>query len=1086
MKFGKYLAKRQLELPEYSNHFINYKVLKKLMKSLGGDPRKQSVSAEEIEAQLQAHKVTFFFRVERELEKVNAFYLQKEAELKLRLAALLEKKKNVRLKLGPLLKTSATFIALQEGFLRFRRDLDKLEQFVELNATGFSKVLKKWDKRSKSHTKELYLSTAVEVQPVFHREDIAELSDLSTTCLLELEAWAEGQEVTFDRRVSEDTTLERTNEELDFDFLRNITHETDSTIDEWIAGLARAPDAGDRITRVFLHAISFRASDRTLRALYATGRVDTAAKDEINERTPLHEAAITGRAIVLDLVLPSQTAVAAHTDIYGRTPLHYACLHGCSGMIARLLDAGAPINGLDQDNFTALLFATTHNQAACAQELIRSGARIDPVSEQDYIPLNLASQKGLYEITEMLLRAHARILPDAEGLYPQHLVAHAGHARLIPLLKAFDADIDQVDGLVGWTALVHASSEGHVETVRALLAADANIYFLDSKNLSPVYYAAWEGHLDCLKVLLHAMGDRDRSVLAGRPEDSDTTVFDSVGAALLKNLRTPKRAAEDRPPFDDSAMESDAEAIPDLALPPPIIPLRRYGHNFLDKKTFVEISFDTGEVSASAGRRGATAGDMPASRASQHAIRIYSQAGIPAAKLTISSKLLDLIPRNLLLPLADDAKTLSFQIDRLDELTIDFEIFPTFGSKLIAKAVALPQIFMVPSGSGQCRLPLFDLRLHTIGEIAFKFHVIKPYQGTPLEITSSAVYWKSTSQVEAAAPAAAEVVSSTWAAAGLAGGGVGVGGLGSSLGLSSSLGASLATSHNTHLSVSQTNHAHSFVTASSLSGEYVRVFVQLTRDLVPVVYNKWAFPVHGLDLPVCELTAEQFQTFGRAGAPRDARARIAGAAGARAVFDALSDSFVTLADVLALLDVATNVDICILYPTDVEKEYLNIVSITADENSFIDAILTVVFDHARAVRQEHAAKARSVVFSSLNPRICTALNWKQPNYPVFFGMRLYDDLRFQSAHDLPVAGKEDRRCVSIKEAATFAASNNLMGLICPSIILNTVPALVESIREYGLVLVAQSYEGLTQDNIALSIDGVQDRKTLEFNETIDM
>lgn len=33
MKFGKYLAKRQLDLPEYADYFIDYKALKKV--SLG-------------------------------------------------------------------------------------------------------------------------------------------------------------------------------------------------------------------------------------------------------------------------------------------------------------------------------------------------------------------------------------------------------------------------------------------------------------------------------------------------------------------------------------------------------------------------------------------------------------------------------------------------------------------------------------------------------------------------------------------------------------------------------------------------------------------------------------------------------------------------------------------------------------------------------------------------------------------------------------------------------------------------------------------------------------------------------------------
>ncbi len=60
--------------------------------------------------------------------------------------------------------------SLEEGWRLFERDLGKLQQFIEINATGFRKILKKWDKRSKSNTKELYLQRQVEVQPCFNRE----------------------------------------------------------------------------------------------------------------------------------------------------------------------------------------------------------------------------------------------------------------------------------------------------------------------------------------------------------------------------------------------------------------------------------------------------------------------------------------------------------------------------------------------------------------------------------------------------------------------------------------------------------------------------------------------------------------------------------------------------------------------------------------------------------------------------------------------------------------------------------------------------------------------------------------------------
>lgn len=40
-------------------------------------------SSQDTQTSLQANKATFFFRLERELEKVNTFYLQKEAEVHL-------------------------------------------------------------------------------------------------------------------------------------------------------------------------------------------------------------------------------------------------------------------------------------------------------------------------------------------------------------------------------------------------------------------------------------------------------------------------------------------------------------------------------------------------------------------------------------------------------------------------------------------------------------------------------------------------------------------------------------------------------------------------------------------------------------------------------------------------------------------------------------------------------------------------------------------------------------------------------------------------------------------------------------------
>ncbi|KAF2204706.1 SPX-domain-containing protein [Delitschia confertaspora ATCC 74209] len=155
MKFGKNIQNWQLKIPEYAVSFVDYKALKKLIKKLSTTPvipAQRVYGGHEVldpQTSLQANKATFFFRVERELEKVNTFYLQKEAELRLRLSTLLDKKKVMQQHPESVSKVSSRYIALEEGLKQFSMDLNKLQQFVEVNATAFSKILKKWDKASK-------------------------------------------------------------------------------------------------------------------------------------------------------------------------------------------------------------------------------------------------------------------------------------------------------------------------------------------------------------------------------------------------------------------------------------------------------------------------------------------------------------------------------------------------------------------------------------------------------------------------------------------------------------------------------------------------------------------------------------------------------------------------------------------------------------------------------------------------------------------------------------------------------------------------------------------------------------------------
>jgi len=144
------------------------------------------------------------------------------------------------------------------------------------------------------------------------------------------------------------------------------------------------------------------------------------------------------------------------------------------------------------------------------------------------------------------------------------------------------------------------------------------------------------------------------------------------------------------------------------------------------------------------------------------------------------------------------------------------------------------------------------------------------------------------------------------------------------------------------------------------------------------------------------------------------------------------------------------------------------------------------------LRERSPDSMRSIVFSSYNPTVCTALNWKQPNYPIF----LCNDLGREGELAVSASTQSSgRRTTSIKEAVRIAQNNNFMGLICCSRLLDMIPALVEAIKAQGLVLVTDKSgepAGKAQlddpfPRLPAGIDGVlKANGILRFNESIDM
>lgn len=133
VEFGKKLKERQY--PEWQRYYINYKLMKKKV-------RQYAQQAQE-GTQDRRHVLKEFSKMlDHQVEKTVLFFLEQQGHLASRLRALGEKCEALTQ-----LNDVAEVHALREAYRALGQDLLKLLNFVEMNAIGVRKILKKFDKR---------------------------------------------------------------------------------------------------------------------------------------------------------------------------------------------------------------------------------------------------------------------------------------------------------------------------------------------------------------------------------------------------------------------------------------------------------------------------------------------------------------------------------------------------------------------------------------------------------------------------------------------------------------------------------------------------------------------------------------------------------------------------------------------------------------------------------------------------------------------------------------------------------------------------------------------------------------------------
>lgn len=967
----------------------------------------------------QMKKAAFFFKLQRELDKINAFYLQKEAELKLRMITLLSKRQAAINRIPPdsvdleSIKDHVEWKAVIEGFTLLQNDLLKLQQFVDINGIGFRKILKKWDKRSKSATKELYLVRQVEVQPVFNRQLITEFSDTVTACLLNLtdadvpiSETLQSELSLHDSVLNAQLSREPLTRSRAFVDLENMVrsavanNDVEATRQALIAAndLVTAPDGQTFVARIlWKSAIDAEPELADLILDSPTTPCDFKFVDDINGRTCMHEAASAGALRLINLCI-SKGVEVNRRDSYGRTALHYGVIGGHTDCVRQLLAAKADPLVLDMDDYSPLYYAVVYGHLDCVRALLEFGAE-DGLHAHDVNLLSFACQYGHVEIAILLLGKGAKQIPNTNGEYPIHLAAAAGHDGICKLLvERAKETIDIPDKFNEWTPLFHAAHKGRTAVVKTLIDAGCNPQAVDETGKTAIFYAGWYGHVESVSLLLQTTQE---SIVA--------TAAPSVPQSQLPET------SEHKPRLEAELADMDTDLIPSLALPPPIMPFRIYGHNYLDKQYLVQITLGQPYSRFSAGAHEspveitAWSWDQPIGTPHPRPQSLLKMVMTSRAENTA-------VPVSLTIPLSEDRDVITFQVQDLSELSLEFSFYPKFGSKTIGRAAVLPSVFKDLKDSKIISLAILDHRLHIIGRVIFEACIIRPFGGVTLQPGGALeTYWKSSSQFSSKVD---HVVSSP---------------------------SALDSTHTSPSNHSILNPSGS-VMISSLSNDFITFVVQGTRDLVPVVHSEWNLPVEGLSIGVSDVTSDQFTAIakrqGRSLDPSSVRTPMTTQQWA----DLVSKTMTTLEEVFSVLPPDIGVNIHVAYPNRAIRDSYSL-GHCLDLNSYVESILMVIY------RAASVYPRRRLSFLSFSPSVCTALNWKQPNYPVFFashcGLLEKERAKWRPPRPEP---ETDRRCSSVAAAVEFAHTNNLLGVFLNAGLLTQVPALIQAVKDANLLL----------------------------------
>jgi ankyrin repeat protein len=352
-----------------------------------------------------------------------------------------------------------------------------------MNATGFRKILKKWDKRSKSKSMAIYLAQHVHVQPCFQPDALSDLGVSVSSAIQNVQQMqlARSADLKVNLLVAAQSAANTSSPpQVDATALEQrllkwaLDHRDDaSLLCQWQSQLDPM-SINDAST---LHHLFWRVSLALLddfpsiffSSLVAAFHIDFNYAHDVHHRNLMHLAASHHRPALIQLAVEHGGKVTTR-DLLGRSPIHYAAMTGDATTLQCLLSAVqsgsadySVAKHTDHDGHTPLLHAIMNGHTRCVELLLQFSA----ASSKQYIFAGPQTESPPpTTLSSSMLSVRTK---DDGPVDPLCLACCRGWIEVVKVLVQWGVDVDRC-GLDGVFALHCAARDGYADVLTYLVS----------------------------------------------------------------------------------------------------------------------------------------------------------------------------------------------------------------------------------------------------------------------------------------------------------------------------------------------------------------------------------------------------------------------------------------------------------------------------------------------------------------------------------------------------------------------------------------------------------------------------------------